>query len=77
MLPGELAKHARSEGAKALTNSKDTGEAQPLRKASRLVFHPEATAAVAHAVRNVTLTKQASTRLAATLEYMAAERQFF
>ena len=79
LFPGELAKHAVSEGTKAVTkftNPRNAGlhGARPRRHHAGLQFDVEGVVALASvANRGVLLTESAGVYLAAVLEYMSAE----
>lgn len=76
VLPGELAKHAASEGTKAVTKFNDNGYMRDAARSSKagLQFDIEGVVALASvANRGVLLTEGAGVYLAAVLEYMSAE----
>jgi len=75
VLPGELGKHAVSEGNKALTKYRSSSDSPlaPLTTRSSLVFEPCLVGLIVNRCWNITLSTEASVYLAATLEYLAAE----
>jgi len=73
-LPGELAKHAVSEGTKAVTKFYSSTQDTPRSRRAGLQFDIEGVAALASlACKGVLMSEAAVTYLAAVLEYMTAE----